>query len=58
LTTFEEQTQRDMKRSEKQIIEISIDIIYKELLNPDLSMIERGKREENIKILKSELSLL
>jgi hypothetical protein len=47
-----------MKRSEKQIIEISIDIIYKELLNPDLSMIERGKREENIKILKSELSLL
>ena len=47
-----------MKRTEKQIIEVSIDIIYKELLNPDLSMIERGKREENIKILKSELSLL
>ena len=47
-----------MKRTEKQIIEVSIDILYKELLNPDLSMIERGKREENINILKRELSLL
>ncbi len=47
-----------MKRTEKQIIEVSIDIIYKELLNPNLSMIEIGKREENIKILKRELSLL
>ena len=47
-----------MKRTEKQIIEVSIEILYKELLNPDLSMIERGKREENIKILKSELLLI
>jgi len=44
-----------MIRDEKKIIEISIDILYKELRNENLSLIQRGLRELNIDILKDEL---
>lgn len=42
-------------RTEKQIIEVSIDILQKELVNCELSNIERYKREQNLIILQKEL---